>query len=85
MAWEAKNAAVGAIAFDDPAILDGLNEQGLAVGGFYFPGFAEDTETTSEDQAVSMSDFPNGLLTSFADVAEVRAAVEGAGSPSRPR
>jgi choloylglycine hydrolase len=78
MSWDAKYAAVGAIAFDNLAILDGLNEEGLAVGAFYFPTFAEYTETTPENQAVSMSmmDFPNWLLTSFATVEEVRAAIE---------
>ena len=76
--WTAKCAAVGAIAFDDLAILDGMNEKGLAVGAFYFPTFADYTPTTPENRASSMSmaDFPNWLLTSFSTVAEVRAAVE---------
>ncbi len=76
--WTAKYAALGAIAFDDLAILDGMNEKGLAVGAFYFPTFAEYTPTTPENRASSMSmaDFPNWLLTSFSTVAEVRAAVE---------
>lgn len=78
MSWEAKYAAVGAIAFDNLAILDGLNEKGLAVGAHYFVDFASYTETTAENQAnsLSMSDFPNWLLTSFETVEEVRAAVE---------
>lgn len=75
--WEAKYAAVGTIAFDNLAILDGLNGKGLAVGAHYFPGFASYTETTAENQAdsLSMSDFPNWLLTNFATVEEVRDAV----------
>jgi choloylglycine hydrolase len=75
--WSSKYATVGAIAFGNLAILDGLNERGLAVGAFYFPTFAEYTPTTPANQSVSMSmsDFPNWLLTSFASVAEVRAAV----------
>ncbi|CUS37656.1 linear amide C-N hydrolase [Candidatus Nitrospira nitrificans] len=78
MAWKAKYAALGVIAFDNLAILDGMNEKGLAVGAFYFPTFAEYTKTTPENRAksMSMSDFPNWLLTSFATVAEVRAVVE---------
>jgi choloylglycine hydrolase len=76
--WTAKYAAVGAIAFDNLAILDGMNEKGLAVGAFYFPTFADYTPTTPENRAssMSMSDFPNWLLTSFASVADVRRAVE---------
>ncbi|MEO1198953.1 MAG: choloylglycine hydrolase family protein [Pseudomonadota bacterium] len=78
MSWEAEYAVLGAIAFDNLAILDGINEQGLAMGSFYFPSFAEYTETTPENQArsLSMSDFPNWVLTRFANVEEVRAAVE---------
>ncbi len=76
--WKAKYAAVGAIAFDNLAIMDGMNEKGLAVGAFYFPTFAEYTPTTPENRgsSMSMSDFPNWLLTRFASVAEVRRAVE---------
>jgi len=76
--WSVKYAALGAIAFGNLAIMDGMNEKGLAVGAFYFPTFAEYTRTTPENRAssMSMSDFPNWLLTSFATVAEVRAAVE---------
>jgi len=78
MSWEAKFAAIGVIAFGNLAIMDGLNEKGLAVGAFYFPTYAEYTETTPENQAhsMSMSDFPNWLLTSFETVAEVRDAIE---------
>jgi choloylglycine hydrolase len=77
--WSAKYAALGAIAFDNLAIMDGMNEKGLEVGAFYFPTVAEYTPTTPENRAssMSMSDFPNWLLTSFATVADVRAAVEG--------
>ncbi|MBN9511387.1 MAG: choloylglycine hydrolase family protein [Alphaproteobacteria bacterium] len=76
--WTAKYAAVGAIAFNNVAIMDGMNEKGLAVGAFYFPSFAGYTKTTPENRASSMSmaDFPSWLLTSFGSVAEVRAAVE---------
>ena len=78
MTWSAKYAAVGAIAFDNLAIMDGINEAGLSVGSFYFPSFAEYAETTSDNQSQSMSpaDFPNWLLTNFATIEEVRAAVE---------
>lgn len=76
--WASKYAAAGVITFGNLAIMDGLNEKGLALGAFYFPTFAEYTETTSENQAKSLSaaDFSNWILTSFATVDEVRQAIE---------
>lgn len=76
--WSSKYASTGVILFGNLAIMDGLNEKGLAVGAFYFPTYAEYTETTPENQAKSMSaaDFSNWILTQFASVDEVRAAVE---------
>ena len=76
--YAAKYAVVGAIAFADVKILDGLNEAGLAVGAFYFPSFAEYTAVTSENQkkGLSPADFTNWLLTQFATVDEVQNAVQ---------
>lgn len=77
LAYKSKYAAVGCMAFTDVAILDGLNEKGLGVGTFYFPTFAKYSPTTSENQAQSLSpvEFPNWLLTQFATVEEVKAAL----------
>jgi len=74
MSYKAKYGAVGVMAFGKPALMDGLNEKGLAVGTFYFPGFAEYTTTTSENQARALSpvEFPNWILTQFATVEEVK-------------
>jgi choloylglycine hydrolase len=76
--WSSKYAAAGVITFGNLAIMDGLNEKGLALGSFYFPTFAQYTETTPDNQANSMSaaDFANWNLTSFASVDEVRQAIE---------
>ena len=76
--YAAKYAAVGAVAFTDVKLLDGLNEQGLAVGAFYFPDFAAYTPVTEANQnkGLSPGDFPNWLLTQFSSVAEVREAIE---------
>ena len=76
--WSGKYAVVGGIAFNNLAIMDGMNEKGLAAGAFYFPTFAEYAETTPENRAVSMSmaDFTNWVLTSFSSVGEVKAAIE---------
>jgi choloylglycine hydrolase len=77
--WTAKYAATGGILFGNLAIMDGLNEKGLAVSAFFFPTMAEYTATTPDNQAKSMSaaDFSNWILTQFASVDEVRAAVAG--------
>jgi choloylglycine hydrolase len=78
LAWEAKHAAIGLVCFGNPGIMDGLNDQGLAAAAFYFPTFASYAETTEENRARSLSpvDFSNWILTNFADVAELRAAIE---------
>jgi len=77
--WTSKYGAMGVIVFNNLGIMDGINEKGLAIGGFYFPTEAEYTPTTPDNQAQSMSavDFSNWVLTSFASVDEVRKAVEG--------
>lgn len=77
LTYRAKYAALGAIAFNDLAIMDGINEKGLAVGSFYFPGYAEYTVTTPENQSKGLSpvDFSNWILTQFATVEEVKEAL----------
>lgn len=72
--YKAKYGTVGVIAFDNPALMDGLNEKGLAVGTFYFPGFAGYTPLTAENQSVALSpvEFPNWILTQFATIDEVK-------------
>lgn len=78
LSYTSKYGAVGAIAFDDPALMDGLNEKGLAVGTFYFPTFAGYSEITEENQSKALSpvEFPNWILTQFATVEEVKAALQ---------
>lgn len=76
--YKAKYGAVGAIISGDPSLMDGLNEKGLAVGTFYFPGFAGYTPTTAENQSKALSpvEFPNWIITQFATVDEVKAALD---------
>lgn len=72
-----KYGVVGAASFGNPALMDGLNEKGLAVGTFYFPTFAGYSELTTENRSKALSpvDFPNWILTQFATVEEVKAAL----------
>lgn len=78
MRYQGKYAALGAVAFKDVALMDGVNEKGLCAGSFYFPTFAGYAEPTPRNQAMALSpvDFPNWILTQFASCAEVRTAVE---------
>lgn len=75
--YKTKYAAVGSIAADHIAILDGMNEKGLAVGTFYFPGFAGYTTITPENQSKALSpvEFPNWIVTQFATLDEVKAGL----------
>ncbi len=43
LAYTSRYGLVGANALGLPVILDGLNDQGLSVGLFYFPGYANYT------------------------------------------
>lgn len=76
--WTSKYGVLGAIVFGNLGVMDGINEKGLAIGAFYFPTMAEYTPTTLENRSSSMSsiDFSTWILTQFATVDEVKAAVE---------
>jgi choloylglycine hydrolase len=77
LSWSAKYGAVGAALQRSADLIDGMNEKGLAVGLFYFPTFAQYVDTTKETQprSVAITDFGLWLLTSFASLDEIRAAV----------
>lgn len=78
MAYQAKYAAVGAVCFDNMLIMDGMNEKGLSVGSFYFPGYAVYTSVTqgNKKRALSPIDFPNWIVTQFGTIEEVKAALD---------
>ncbi|MBC2595336.1 choloylglycine hydrolase family protein [Ruficoccus amylovorans] len=76
--WTGKYAVVGMNAVKQPLVCDGLNEKGLAGGILYFPGYAEYTDPAQANPAKSLApwEFLTWCLTSFANVDEVKAAVE---------
>jgi choloylglycine hydrolase len=78
LTYTSRYAFVGANALGLPAILDGLNDQGLSVGLFYFPGYAEYTDVTDENKsrAIAPQEFGVWALANFATVDEVREAVK---------
>ena len=75
--WKSKYAAMGMDAFGLPAFADGMNEKGLAAGLFYLPGFAQYQKVTPADQGKCLApiDVVTWILTNFASVAEVKAAL----------
>src|SRR3990167_7253924 len=78
LVYKSKYAAVGARMFGEVAIADGINEKGLAIGDFYFPGYAGYTKVTAENknQALSPTEFSNWILSQFATVDEVKAGIK---------
>jgi choloylglycine hydrolase len=70
-------AMAGANAVGQTVILDGLNDQGLSFGLFYFPGFAEYPDVTADNAAHAMAPFEFGawVLGNFATVDELKAGL----------
>ncbi|MGD9647900.1 MAG: linear amide C-N hydrolase [Pirellulales bacterium] len=74
--WTSKFAVAGMNAFDQPLFLDGLNERGLSVGLFYFPGYAgyQVAGAADIDRTLAPQELGVYLLGTCADVAEAAAA-----------
>lgn len=74
--WRVKYGCVGMNAFGMPVTVDGLNEEGLHVGLFYFPGFAGYQEIKAGDVGNSLAPWELGafLLGTCSDVKEAVAA-----------
>jgi choloylglycine hydrolase len=84
--FKSKYGVVGANALGLPAIVDGLNDQGLYAGIFFFPGYATYSTVTPENQSKSLANYQYALwiLANFSTVAELKAAfnsVSMAGTP----
>ncbi|WP_152050903.1 MULTISPECIES: linear amide C-N hydrolase [Tautonia] len=77
MAWQGPYGFVGLDGLDAEVTLDGMNERGLAVGGFYHPGFAEYQKYDPEKAGQSMGpgDVIAYLLSTCATVDEARVAI----------
>jgi choloylglycine hydrolase len=73
--WKSKYGSVGANAFDMPAIIDGLNEKGLAVGIFYFPGYAKYQEVKEAAIGKALAPWELGVYL-LGNCANVKEAVE---------
>jgi len=75
--YQSKYGAVGMIAYGNPTLMDGMNEKGLSIGTFYFPGFAGYASITADNQAKALSpiEFPHWILMTCASIEDVKAAL----------
>jgi choloylglycine hydrolase len=75
ISYQSKYGFVGANAEGLTAIVDGINERGLYVGLFYFPGYASYADATKDNAARAMAphEYANWLLGNFSSVEEVKA------------
>ena len=76
--WTTKYAFVGPNAEGLPFVCDGMNEKGLAVGNFLFPGTAgyQKIDATNANRAIASYQVAVYLLSTCATVKEAVAAVE---------
>ena len=76
--WKTKYGIVGTNAFDLPVIVDGMNEKGLQVGLFYFPGFPRYQDVSAADAEKALAPWELGvfILGTCADATEAVAAAK---------
>lgn len=74
MSWKGKFGLVSVAAYDQPHGPDAMNERGLYVGVYYFPGYADYARYDKKhaDRSMSVGDFMQWMLSSFETVEEVR-------------
>lgn len=79
LTWKARYGFIGldAPAMGEGLIVDGMNEKGLAVGGFYLPGFAEYQayKPTQARESIGPGDVIPYLLSTTATVEEAKKAL----------
>ena len=75
ISYKSKYGFLGANAEGLIAIVDGINERGLYVGLFYFPGYASYAEASKDNAAQAMAphEYANWLLGNFSSGEEVKA------------
>lgn len=71
--WDGKFGFVTLTAYGQPFGPDGMNEEGLYVGLYYFPNFAEYAEydATKAEKSMSVGDMMQWMLSSFKTVDEI--------------
>jgi choloylglycine hydrolase len=73
--WNGKYGFISLTAYGQPYGPDGLNEQGLYVGVYYLPGYAEYAvyDSSKASKSMSVGDLMQWMLSSFKTVDEVLA------------
>ncbi len=75
LTYKSKYAFIGGGMYNDVNVSDGVNEKGLSLGAFYFPGYAvypDYKKQKSTANSLSPSQFTNWVLSQFATVDEVK-------------
>ena len=80
ISYTTKYSMVGANAVGQPVVIDGVNDQGVSIGLFYFPGFANYPQVTAANasQAMAPAEFSAWALGNFASVDELKAGLKNA-------
>ena len=75
ISFKTKYGIVGANAYGLPTVVEGMNDQGLYVGEFFWPGYAGYADVTPENASRSMGGYQYSMwiLGNFSSVAEVKA------------
>lgn len=76
--WKGKYGYVGMNAFHLPMMADGMNEKGLGFGALYLPGETKYQDVPADGSAKALSNalFGDWVLSNFATVEEVKAALD---------
>jgi choloylglycine hydrolase len=87
ISYRTKYGFVGANAFDQPVVVDGMNERGLYVGEFFFTPEAHYGTVASQNASSAMAgyEYSDWILGNFASVAEVKAAYNSVVLAPTPR
>ena len=77
MSFNTKYAMVGVGVFDLPNIFDGINEEGLGFGAFFFPGYAEYSKFDKKNAKKDLApwEFGNWVLGNFSTIDQVKKAL----------
>lgn len=75
--WVSRYGVVGISMADAPILGEGMNEAGLSMGVFYFPGYAsyKPFDSSEASKGVSVLQLGTYILTQFATVDEVKKAL----------
>jgi len=85
--YTTKYGFIGANAFDQPVVVDGMNDQGLYVGEFFFTPEARYTDVTPQNASRAMAgyEYSNWILANFATIADLKAAYNSVVLAPTPR